>query len=375
MGGLDAGEEASAVAIATVRDAAPRLRALSAEIQRDPGSTSKAALLNTLTEVFQRASTRLYEMAEARDIHLGATLTVAVVSGRKVFISHVGDSRVYIIRRGRVFCLTRDHTLASLRMSRGNMALEEYEHSPLRNVLYQAMGLVPDIEPDTAQISLEVGDKMLLCTDGVWGHLENHQIVTLVSLPGLQEASEALVHQALENGSDDNLTAVLMHVLPSRIQPSRDREGWDTLLTQSRLFRQFNEAERGHLMPFLEEILFGPGEQVYSEGDIGESLYVVLEGEVTLERDGLDLARLEAGDHFGELSLILRCARFESIRVTQPCRLLKLEANRVKELVERHQELGARLMDAVLKDLAKQVVSLTEQVHRLQRQSDRHRTR
>ena len=138
---------------------------------------------------------------------MGTTLTGAYLLPPHAIISHVGDSRAYIRRRGKLKQVTSDHTLAQSLVDRG--ALPE-DAKAFGNVLVNSIDAVRDhIEADVVHLELKSRDRLLLCSDGLSDMVPEEQICSLLEVEGLRECCDGLVNAALENGGRDNITVVL----------------------------------------------------------------------------------------------------------------------------------------------------------------------
>ena len=358
MGGLDAGEVASQMAVESLQDAAPRIEKLRAQLNETADSEQKIALADLLDELFQDTTASIHRHGITNAQRLGATLTAGVLTGGSMFITHVGDSRFYIIRDGHAAPLTEDHSVAALRLRQGRITPEQYAISDKRNLLYQALGVVHEVEPDFLEIELDDGDILLFCSDGVWGSLSNAQIGKLARFEDMQDAARYLVDTAFRQGSDDNLTAVVYRYR----QPLVARANWEWLLRGAPLFSHFTHAERIRLAPFLHEIQVGPDTVLCQEGEVGEELLVLLEGEVSITRHGVELVKLHPPQHFGEIALALRCPRTATVTATEDCRLLVMHRDQVDDLIRRSPRLGARFTTRLLENLAERVVALSDRV-------------
>src|SRR5262249_3777304 len=141
---------------------------------------------------------------------MGTTMTVACSLGIDLFVTHVGDSRVYLCRQGHLHQLTRDHTLAQSLADRGVIPHEEVATHRLRHVLTRALGGKGEVEADVQRARLEDKDQLLLCTDGLTNMVDDAAIeAVLREAPTAGGACEALVERALKNGGKDNVTVVL----------------------------------------------------------------------------------------------------------------------------------------------------------------------
>lgn len=144
----------------------------------------------------------------------GSTLTCVLVVDRDVYIAHIGDSRAYLIDdHNRIELLTHDHRLVARLVDAGVISHEQAEKHLYSNVLYRAIGIADDFEADIMHRSLPHRGQLLLCTDGVWGWLDQDEICEILAMPGgAQFACDTLVNVALEHGSNDNATAILVRL-------------------------------------------------------------------------------------------------------------------------------------------------------------------
>jgi serine/threonine protein phosphatase PrpC len=142
---------------------------------------------------------------------MGTTLTVARSLGRDLMITHVGDSRAYLLRRGRLHRLTRDHTYAQLLVDIGELKPQDVASSKHRHVLTNALGgTSEDVQVDTDRVPLANGDRVMLCSDGLTDLVDDEVITKILSeATQSSEACERLVQQALDNGGRDNVTVIV----------------------------------------------------------------------------------------------------------------------------------------------------------------------
>ncbi len=142
----------------------------------------------------------------------GTTLTVALVAGQKVTIGHIGDSRAYIIHPGGGGeVLTRDHSIVKRMEELGQITSEEAAIHPQRNVLYQALGQSEILEPDIFTVDFPQADRLLLCSDGLWGVLSADNLFRAVaSTSDLQNICQGLVASANEAGGPDNISVIVV---------------------------------------------------------------------------------------------------------------------------------------------------------------------
>lgn len=202
MGGYEGGQEASRLAVETVRDVYDRV------VQHDP----QVALL----EAMATAHTRIKDHAERHpELHgMGTTCTAAAIRGRQLFFAHVGDSRLYMVREGKISRLTRDHSYVGRLVESGIVRPEDAEKHPQRHILTAALGAGHDVAMDGAEkaVELQTGDELLLCTDGLWGVMNEEELMAAVKDHSAAEACAALVKLAMERGGPDNITVQVLRV-------------------------------------------------------------------------------------------------------------------------------------------------------------------
>jgi serine/threonine protein phosphatase PrpC len=143
---------------------------------------------------------------------MGTTLTAAVVRDAHVTIAQIGDSRAYLIRGGEITQLTDDHSWVAEQVRMGAMSLEDAQASPFRNIITRSIGTAATIEPDITQHKLAVGDTLVLCSDGLNGHLDAEEIRETAVGHSPSVAAMRLVEQANERGGRDNITALVLSV-------------------------------------------------------------------------------------------------------------------------------------------------------------------
>lgn len=212
MGGSNAGEVASELAVESVFGAIEPLLRVSGEGAANPGSGDETAEI--LAAAVLAANQAVYRAGheDPRRAGMGTTLTAALLLGSRLNVAHVGDSRALMIRCGRWRQITNDHSVAAELVRRGGLTESQAMVHPQRNVLTRALGTEPEIAVDLWDESLETGDTVVLCTDGVTKYLTNPEIGALAGAFGedLDGAAEAILELANNRGGADNLTVVVL---------------------------------------------------------------------------------------------------------------------------------------------------------------------
>ncbi|MGC9334440.1 MAG: PP2C family protein-serine/threonine phosphatase [Anaerolineae bacterium] len=141
---------------------------------------------------------------------LGATVVAGVVRSNELVIASVGDSRAYLLRKGKLKRLTRDHTWVAERVAAGILTAKEAAHHDMRHVVTRSLGGKPAVQVDVRQYRLRSGDRLLLCSDGIWEPLSERQIVNTLTGTPPQMAAAALIEHAVEGGGSDDATALVV---------------------------------------------------------------------------------------------------------------------------------------------------------------------
>jgi len=197
MGGHKGGATAARMAVDSLREVGT--------------TTDPAALLGAL----KQANTAIVAAAVADpDLEgMGTTTTAGFVDAGVLYLVHVGDSRAYLVRDGRMVQVTDDHSIVAEMVRRGALSEADAEHHPARHVITRALGVDIDVEVDALRVDLEPGDVVLLCTDGLSGPVDDDEILAAIDGAGtLNEAAATLIALANDAGGPDNVTVVLARV-------------------------------------------------------------------------------------------------------------------------------------------------------------------
>ncbi|MFZ0088504.1 MAG: Stp1/IreP family PP2C-type Ser/Thr phosphatase [Solirubrobacteraceae bacterium] len=200
MGGAQAGEVASALAVQEFQEALP-----------DHGSP-----VQRLTRRIREANRRIYELSQAEHEHrgMGTTLTAVYVDEDDLAVAHVGDSRAYIFRDGMLTRLTQDHSLVEELVRQGKLTEAQAAEHPQRSIITRALGIEVDVEVDTWTYPARAGDVVLLCSDGLTSMIDEDQVAdTLATATSLDQAGERLIAAANDAGGRDNITVVLFRLV------------------------------------------------------------------------------------------------------------------------------------------------------------------
>lgn len=354
MGGHAAGEVASALAVRTFHEEIKK----EADLLEDyiAGKTgvdrvSKRDITNMLEFAVNRASARVHAEAskDPSKRGMGTTLVAIVVCGQTGFIIYVGDSRLYLERDGIMEQVTEDHNVLNELIKRKKMPREKVEKLAHKNAITRAVGVYEHAEPDTIVLDLIAGDRILLCSDGLYQYFEDDLDELSERMRGkdLDMMMKTLIADANERGGSDNITGILLNIGASsgrdeerarRLQLKRE------LLARMRLFRPLNDREILRVLQVTDVITYDDGENIMTQGENGEDLFIVLDGKVDVIRGEAVIATLEQGAHVGEMALVRNQPRSATVRSRGTAELMVIRRRDFFELLRNEHALAVKLL-------------------------------
>jgi protein phosphatase len=202
MGGYEGGQEASRLAVETVRFVYDR------DFSGDPQNALVSGL-RTAHDTIQH-----FAVQHPQFTGMGTTCTALSIVERQLCFAHIGDSRLYLLRAGAISRLTRDHSYVGRLVESGIVRSEDAESHPQRHILTAALGSGHEVIPNTPErpVQLEEGDVLVLCTDGLWSVVGEAELVRIALAEPPAEACLKLVNAALERGGPDNVTVIILRV-------------------------------------------------------------------------------------------------------------------------------------------------------------------
>jgi len=243
MGGYKAGEVASKLTIETISKKLdsffkplvdqPTIKLRPVEVEQnlarasaDPGAASitrklsetsvSVAIEEQFSTAIQQAHAAIVHYGEKKDgaRGLGSTVTAVLVQNDQAYIANVGDSRTYLFRNNQLIALTKDHSLVAKLVDANQIAREDIYSHPQRNLIYRSLGAGHRKgEVDVFHEVLQAGDKLLLCSDGLWEMVHDTDLEQfLAQSQNPQETCDKLIAQANKNGGEDNITAIVVHL-------------------------------------------------------------------------------------------------------------------------------------------------------------------
>jgi serine/threonine protein phosphatase PrpC len=353
VGGQSRGEVASTLAARTVREYITRSDDRLSAFIAAPSTRTRDAVTHGLREAVQMASAQVFRAAEtlAPGRGMSCTLDALLVLGNTGFLAHVGDSRTYLVRRGGCYQLTEDHSVIAEKVRKGILTPEQARTAKGRNVITRAVGTMPSVKVDTLVMQLYEGDGLLLCSDGLSRYVRQDEIPGMMQ-PYNARTPERMVAVANDRGGKDNITVVTVQI------EANGGHAYPTTAAQLALLRGFpllettTYRELAMLGSVLDQAQAKAGHLLFREGDRGDEMYFLVEGEAVITRSGAHLSTVSAGDTFGEMTLLDVPTRSASALITRPSKLLILRRHRFDQLVREHPELATRLLMKMLQRLS-----------------------
>jgi protein phosphatase len=212
MGGHAGGGTASRLAVETIQRAMREARARQPEAFSARAAVQESTLPALLRDAVEQACEVIFQTAQ-NDPELsgmGTTATTVVIDGRSAFVAHVGDSRCYLLRDGRIHQVSEDHSLVNEQLKAGAISADEAKHSRFKNIITRSVGFEREVQVDLMGVELAAGDAIVVCCDGLTNLVDDPEILRIADESPIGEAPARLVALANERGGDDNITVIVI---------------------------------------------------------------------------------------------------------------------------------------------------------------------
>ncbi len=204
MGGYEAGEIASSIAVSTIKEAY---------------YIAGGPILQALLHAFFVAHKNILKASKGKK--MGSTATAITLTENRVNIVHIGDTRAYLFRNGKLEQITIDHSKVGELLSSGKITREEAATHPERHILTQALGAVDNINPFFETMEVFIDDKFLLCSDGLHGVIQDTTIEKILMENDILKAGSILIDLARAKGGPDNITVILVHYIGDKVKTTK----------------------------------------------------------------------------------------------------------------------------------------------------------
>ncbi len=356
MGGHAAGEVASATAIATISG---ELRGHPETFARVRRGESVSEAVGAVRDAVMKACDKVWQLANAdeRKTGMGCTLTLLLVLGGRAVMAHVGDSRLYLLRGGKMSQLTTDHTMANELALAGLISAEEVKDHQYAHVLTRAIGTQPTVNADVLMMDVVPGDRFLLCSDGLADHIEDEGWLGERLAEEAATVPDTLIEFANTNGGHDNVTVIAVTIEPDDPEieivdeMSTEVQGKFEALQAVFMFEGLSLAMLTRVLQSCEVGHYDAGAVVVKKGDSCGELRVVLEGKLALARDSGE-RELGPGEHVGATTLLAPRAARATLAAKAATRVLVLRREPFWSLIKSRPWLGVGLLERLNRRLA-----------------------
>jgi PPM family protein phosphatase len=211
MGGHAGGEMASGIAVRTVEGTVRGKRELIDPRTVHDGDIQRSPVARLLADSVQAACKAVFDKSqEVPDLHgMGTTTTTILFHDKHAFVAHVGDSRCYLVRNGKILQLSEDHSLVNEQLKAGLINEAQARNSKFKNIITRSVGFDSKVEVDMTAVEVKAGDAYLMCSDGLSNLISDPEICDIVSDNFLHRVPEILIDMANGRGGDDNCTVVI----------------------------------------------------------------------------------------------------------------------------------------------------------------------
>ena len=347
MGGHEGGEVASETAALAIQRV---LRSNLVYIKRyeiDSSFENRDLVTRLIEHAVQVASTEVANIAVERGWKLGTGTTVAMILtvGENAIVAHAGDSRVYLLRNKQVYLLTEDHSVINEQIRKGTMTREEAMRSPHAHAITRAVGLPEFVHAETLHIEFAPGDICLICSDGLSEFLRSDTLVDFAHRVSLRKLPKSLITHAFNDGSQDNITAVVIGAkgqgdVDPRISASKKMSA----LQHIPLFQHLTFKESLKVLATAGVRTYEAGQLVCEEGGASDAMFILLAGNVCVSKQGQTIAQLEHGAFFGEMGLIDNAPRSASVMASDAAKVMVIRRERFYRLLRQQPELAVKLL-------------------------------
>jgi PPM family protein phosphatase len=372
MGGHAAGEVASAQAVKSIRESLSEGKPVLDAFKTTPTVEAREAVAQLMEKAVQKACADIFAIAsgDTGKRGMGTTVVAMLCTGRKAVVGHVGDSRVYLFRNGRAHQLTEDHTIIQEQLKRGLITRDQIATAENKNVITRAVGIQPSVAVDTLVTDLIPGDLYLLCSDGLHGYLADDELPALFSQEPKAKLAESLVDVALQRGGKDNVTAVAISVEQGDDEENTDVEGKTEILRRIPLFQHMTYKELLAILGIARGRQFEKGAPIIKEGESGDELFVLFRGRVDVIKNGLHIAQLKPGGHFGEMGLVDQAPRSATVVANEDTSAISIDRDSLLRLMRRDSLLAVKLLWSFVQVLSERLRNTNEALADLKHELD-----
>ena len=356
MGGHNAGEVASQLSCKLISSelCSTRVANMKEKFEGSGHPEDLRALQRTVEQAVSSACRAIFEeaMNDPAKAGMGTTCTVVLFAGRdKAVLAHVGDSRLYLVRGEDIHQISEDHTYVNELVKRGLLKKSEAHDHPQGNVLSRAMGVQPNVAIDTMLFDIDADDTLLLCSDGLYNYYpEAKELIPTLKDGDIRQSLGTLVNTAKERGGHDNITGVVIRIKTGEI-PVAAAERLK-ILKKIAIFSHLQHLELMKVLGTAQMAKVNQGDNLITEGEVGDVMYVVVKGEVDIIKGEDVLTTLPAGVHLGEMALVDNAPRSATARARTDLDILLIRRDEFFNIVRAEPVIATKLLWSLVQVLS-----------------------
>jgi serine/threonine protein phosphatase PrpC len=380
MGGHQHGEVASRETIGAMHKKLSAAKGVFDRFRDDPTDASQAAAVAAVVKAVEETCAHVFELggrSGASRTRMGSTLDAVVRVGDRVILAHVGDGRIHLLRGGRCYRLTEDHTLVAEQIKAGLLKESEAEESTFKGVLTRAIGTHRSVKVDTLILDLSPGDVLLMCTDGLHRYAGADDLARLLGPTPAPAMVGKLIEHANAQGGADNVSAVMIACAPPREEAGVAKPAQKSLsksvgagrieaVCALPMFQHLSYREQVAVLSVARSRTFEAGATVVKQGDVGSEMFIILEGRLEVSRDGVKIAELGKGGHFGEMSLVDDARRSASVKALTATEVLSIGQIELNGLMRVEPVLGVKVLWSFVQVLSTRLRTASKEIIELQ---------
>lgn len=292
---------------------------------------------------------------------MGTTLTMVVIVDGLAVVAHVGSSRAYLCRDGKLIQLTKDHTLRQALIERGVVPETRADTIPHGRALFRAVGLLEAVTPDVLTLDVLPGDRVLLATDGATNSFSHDELQRLAVAPDGGLTAQALIEAASSRGLGDDATAIVIAPAAEPQDTITYSKRSEQVLLKTDSLREmflFRELEPQIIMEIVNQsalVFSKAGDILFTQGTVEQNLYIILEGTFDVIVDGTTIAELTKGSHFGEMAWLSAEPRSATIRCSADGSLLRISSSFLQGFILRSPESSVYILRALARELSRRL--------------------
>ncbi len=362
VSGQMAGKNASRTCAETIRRHIAEHRTTLERYWKDKTLVARGQVTALLHRAIEAANREVLRLG-AQDATLrgmATTAAVVLVAHDHAILANVGDSRIYLIRAGKIHQLTEDHTVAAEMKRQGIWNEKEAGKSPYSSTLTRAIGMQEYVPVDILQLELMTGDRLILCSDGLTAYVKAPELLELGQKMEVEKLPAEFVRIAKERGGHDNITVISVMIetdMPRTEALDALKKG--EVLGKVPLFRYLTYPELLKVLSLVKVREFQPGDRVIEEGSMGDELFVVASGTIEILKNDQAVATRGKGEFLGEIGFFNNIPRTATVRATQPATVLAFSRKDLISMLRKEPAISVKFLWAMSQELSYRINQTT----------------